>query len=70
MLYTLLWYSFNVPWRICDMIDMVATFNNKYIKQVKQESCLTPSKDDDKMQCILEALQVEIYNSKKVGINN
>ena len=52
------------------MIDMVATFNNKYIKQVKQESRLTPSKDDHEMQCILEALQVQIYNSKKVGINN
>ena len=32
-----------------------------YIKQVKQESRLTPSKDDHKMRCILEALQVYIY---------
>ena len=47
------------------MIDMVATFNNKYVKQVKQESRLTPSKDDHKMKCILEALQVQIYKSKK-----
>ena len=29
-----------------------------YIKQVKQEGCITPSKVDHKMQCILEALQV------------
>ena len=36
-----------------------------YIKQVKQESRLTPSKDDHKMRCILEALQVQIYKSKK-----
>ena len=28
----------------------------KYIKQVKQESCLTPSKDDHKMRCMLEGL--------------
>ena len=34
-------------------------------KQVTQESRLTPSKDDHKMQCILEALQVQIYKSKK-----
>ena len=38
---------------------------NIYVKQVKQESRLTPSKDDYKMQCILEALQVQIYKSKK-----
>ena len=36
-----------------------------YIKQVKQESYLTPSKDDRKMRWILEALQVQIYKSKK-----
>ena len=47
------------------MIDTVATFNNKYIKQVKQESRLTPSKDDHKMRCILEALQVQKYKCKK-----
>ena len=47
------------------MIDMVATFNNEYIKQVKQESLLTPSKDDHKIRCILEALQVQIYKSKR-----
>ena len=47
------------------MIDTVATFNNKHIKQVKQESRLTPSKDDHKMQCILEALQAQKYKSKK-----
>ena len=27
------------------MIDTVATFSNEYIKQVKQESRLNPSKD-------------------------
>ena len=47
------------------MLDTVVTFSNKYIKQVKQESCLTPTKDDQKMQCVLEALQVQIYESKK-----
>ena len=47
------------------MIDTVATFNNEYIKQVKQESRLTSSKNDPKMQCILAALQVQIYKSKK-----
>ena len=47
------------------MIDTVATFNNEYIKQVKQESCLTPSKDDHGMRCILEALQVQIHKSKR-----
>ena len=47
------------------MIDMVATFNNEYTKQVKQESLLTPSKDDHKVQCILEALQVQLYLSKR-----
>ena len=52
------------------MIDTVATFNNKYIKQVKQESHLTPGKDDHKIRCTLEALQVQIYNSKKVGKDN
>ena len=31
-----------------------------YIKQVKQESRLTPNKDDHKMRSILEALQVQI----------
>ena len=36
-----------------------------YIKQVKQESRLNPSKDDYKMRCILEALQVQIYKSKR-----
>ena len=36
-----------------------------YIKQVKQERRLTPSKDDHKMLCILEALQVQIYKSKR-----
>ena len=38
---------------------------NIYVKQVKQESRLTPSKDDHKLWCILEALQVQIYKSKK-----
>ena len=47
------------------MIDTVATFKNEYIKQVKQESLLTPSKDDHKMRCILGALQVQIYKTKK-----
>ena len=36
-----------------------------YIKQVKQESHLTPSKDDHKTRCILEALEVQKYKSKK-----
>ena len=36
-----------------------------YKKQVKQESRLTPSKGDHKMRCILEALQVYKYKSKK-----
>ena len=35
-----------------------------YIKQVKLESRLTPSKDDHKMWCILEALQVNIQIQK------
>ena len=47
------------------MIDIVATFSNKYIKQVNQESRLTPRKDDHEMRWILEALQVQIYKSKK-----
>ena len=37
---------------------------NIYMKQVKQESRLTPGKDDHKMRCILQALQVQIYKSK------
>ena len=36
-----------------------------YLKQVKQESRLTTSKDDHKMRYILEALQVQIYKSKR-----
>ena len=35
------------------------------MKQVKQESRLTPFKDDHKMRCTLEALQAQIYKSKK-----
>ena len=46
------------------------TFNNEYIKQVKRESHLTASKDDHKMQCILEALQVQIHKSKKQANTN
>ena len=45
-----------------------AAFNKDkyiYIIQVKQERPLTPSKDDHKMRCILEALQVQIYKSKR-----
>ena len=38
---------------------------NIYVKQVKQQSRLTPSKDDHKLWFILEALQVQIYKSKK-----
>ena len=45
------------------MLHMRHVFVNSYImiiyiNQVKQESPLTPSKDNSKMRCILEALQV------------
>ena len=33
-------------------------------KQIHIKTCVTPSKDDHKMGCILEALQVQIYKSK------
>ena len=41
-----------------------------YIYIYKQESRLTPSKDDHKMRYILEALQVQICKSKKVSKDN
>ena len=47
------------------LMFLKGTFNNEYIKQVKRESHLNASKDDHKMQCILEALQVQIHKSKK-----
>ena len=50
---------------ICYILYIYYIYINIYVKQVKQESRLTPSKDNHKMQCILEALQVQIYKSKR-----
>ena len=57
--------DFTYPKPQSEVIFAVRKYIYIYIKQVKQESRLTPSKDDHKMRCILEALQVQIYKSKK-----
>ena len=51
----------DTPWVQHCSVDYKFLFS----KQVKQESCLTPSKEDHRMRCISEALQVQIYKSKR-----